>query len=298
MNRRQFLITAASAALGCGRGAEGMTTNEVPGAGVKWEVGTFTRPWSPWSLDEGLDGMKAAGFRQIGLLGDPKGEALINPEATPDYLDNLQKRVAARGLQVVMARMNLRHNVPLDEAIARVHQQIDNAHRLKLKYLMGLGASKPEEYDHFYKVMADAAAYAQPKGIQIVFKPHGGCTAAADDMLHCIEKVQHPNFKLWYDAGNIIHYTDKDPVADVERVARHVTGFCAKDCAVKGGDVMLQFGEGKVDFPGVFRKLKAAGFKGPVMIECCAGKTPQEVTEKARENRLFLERLFAALDRG
>ena len=32
---------------------------------------------------------------------------------------------------------------------------------------------------------------------------------------------------------------------------------------------MIQFGTGKVDFAGVFATLKAAGFDGPIMVECC-----------------------------
>ena len=50
----------------------------------------------------------------------------------------------------------------------------------------------------------------------------------------------------------------------------HVSGFCAKDCAEPKGDVMIQFGAGKVDFAGVFGVLKSAGFNGPIMVECCA----------------------------
>lgn len=260
-----------------------------------WQVGAFSRPWSQWSFDEALDGMKAAGFKQIGLLGDHKGEPFLSSEATPDYLDRLKQRVESRGLEVIFGRLPTRRNVPMQDAIASAHQHIDQAHRLGLKYLIEFASNKPEEYEPYYRLMTEAAAYAAPLGIQIVFKPHGGCSASADEMLECIRQVNHPNFHLWYDAGNIIHYTGKDPVEDVERVARYVTGFCAKDCATKGGDVMIQFGEGKVDFAGVFRKLQAAGFNGPTMIECCAGETFEEVNAKARENRLFLERLFATL---
>jgi len=54
---------------------------------------------------------------------------------------------------------------------------------------------------------------------------------------------------------------------------------------------MMQFGEGKVDFAGVFSRLKKAGYQGPVMVECCGGKTPPEVTAAARSNREFLERV-------
>jgi len=260
-----------------------------------WQVGCFSRPWSQWGFDEALDGMKAAGFRQIGLLGGHKGEPFLSPKATPDYLDQLKQRIAARGLEATFGRLPTRHNIPLQDAIASARQHIDQARRLGLTYLITFASDKPEEYEHYYRLMTEAAAYAAPHGIQILFKPHGGCSAAAEEMLECIRQVNHPNFHLWYDAGNIIHYTGKDPVEDVERVARYVTGFCAKDCATKGGDVMIQFGDGKVDFAGVFRKLQAAGFNGPVMIECCAGQTFEEVNAKARENRLFLERLFASL---
>ena len=108
-----------------------------------------------------------------------------------------------------------------------------------------------------------------------------------------MEKVGHPNFKVWYDAGNIIYYTGKDPLAELEPVVKYVTGFCAKDCPAPKGEVMSQFGTGKVDFKAIFARLKAAGFNGPIMVEGVAvGGTPDETTANARANREFLERLI------
>ena len=53
---------------------------------------------------------------------------------------------------------------------------------------------------------------------------------------------------------------------------------------------MIQFGTGKVDFAGVFGVLKAAGFDGPIMVECCkVGATAEETMANARANREFLE---------
>ena len=68
-----------------------------------------------------------------------------------------------------------------------------------------------------------------------------------------MKAVKHPNFKIWYDAGNIIYYTGKDPVEELKPIAQHVTGFCAKDCAALKSDVMIQFGTGKVDFAARLR---------------------------------------------
>jgi sugar phosphate isomerase/epimerase len=108
-------------------------------------------------------------------------------------------------------------------------------------------------------------------------------------------KVKRPNFKIWYDAGNIIYYTGKDPLEQLKPIVQHVTGFCAKDCGQKHGNVMIQFGTGKVDFHAVFAELKKGGFNGPVMVECAAGKTYDEVTAGAKFNREFLEKVFATL---
>src|SRR6185369_4064073 len=114
------------------------------------------------------------------------------------------------------------------------------------------------EYEHFYHVMRDAAAYAAERRVKLVMKPHGGGSGASAEIVAAMKAVSHPNFKIWYDAGNIIYYTGKDPIAELRPIAPHVTGFCAKDCAAVESDVMIQFGTGRVDFAGVFKVLKAA----------------------------------------
>jgi sugar phosphate isomerase/epimerase len=144
--------------------------------------------------------------------------------------------------------------------------------------------------------MQDAAPYAQERGLKLVLKPHGGASGASEEILRCMDKVKHPNFKIWFDAGNIIYYTGKDPVEQLRPIANQVTGFCAKDCGKEKGDVFIQFGTGKVDFSAVFTVLKNAGFNGPVMVECCAlGDTPEIVTANAAKNREFLEKVFASI---
>jgi sugar phosphate isomerase/epimerase len=292
MNRREFIRHAIIASTATSTlGSEGALAK-----GVNWHIGCFNRPWTKWPFDQALKAIGESGFKTTGLLTRTREEPFIAADSTSEYLTGLKKRIAASGLSANMAALRSRHDIPLEESIREVRKQIDNARLLRLKYVLSFGADKPEEYEHYFKVMSDAAAYAADKGIKLAMKPHGGISGASDEILRVIKNVNHRNFSIWYDAGNIIYYTGKDPVAEIDPIAQHVTGFCAKDCAEPKGEVMIQFGAGKVDFAGVFRKLKSAGFDGPVMVECCkVGQTPEETAGHARANREFLEKLMTSL---
>lgn len=289
MNRRQFIHTTTLATLG-------MTLTQANEAAVKWPVGCFNRPWTKWSYDECLDGIKAAGYKVTGLLTATRQDPFTGAAATPEYLAALKQKIAARGLKANMTALRVQAGQPFEIAQKDLRKQIDNAQFLRLEYLLTFGVDSPAQYENYFKLMSDAAAYAKERKLKLVMKPHGGASGASDEIVAAIKKVNHPNFKIWYDAGNIIHYTGKDPVEELKPIVQYVTGFCAKDCGAVKGDVMIQFGTGKVDFKAVFAALKAGGFKGPVMVECCAiGQTAAETTANAKANREFLEKVLAQI---
>jgi len=289
MKRREFFQQAI-----VGGTALGLSRWSALEAAAPWPIGCFNRPWTTWSFDEELKQIAAAGYRTTGLLTRTKDEPFIGSEATTEYVVRLKQRIAASGLKANMAALRSQHDIPLRDSITDVRRQIDHADALALTYLLTFGVDKPEEYEHYYKVMSDAAAYAQERRIKLVMKPHGGSSGASDEIVAALKAVRHPNFTIWYDAGNIIYYTGKNPVEELKPIARRITGFCAKDCGALKGDVMIQFGTGKVDFAAVFGTLKAAGFDGPIMVECCkVGATAAETMANARENRTFLERILA-----
>ena len=294
--RREFMVESTAALAGAALlgDAPGLLAGAAPA--VKWTVGCFNRPWTKWSYDDTLTSIKSAGYTTTGLLTRTKQDPFIAADATPEYLDGLKRQIAASGLTANMGALRSRHDIPLEETVASLKKEIDNAAYLGLKYVMTFGIDNPAQFDHYFKAMAAAAAYGAEKQVQVVMKPHGGSSGASDEIIAAMKKVGHPNFKIWYDAGNIIYYTGKDPIEELKPIVQYVTGFCAKDCAEPKGDVMIQFGAGKVDFAGVFAVLKSAGFNGPIMVECCAvGETPEATSANARANREFLEKVLAGI---
>jgi sugar phosphate isomerase/epimerase len=272
-------------------------------AGPAWQVGCFNRPWTKWSYDETLDAIKAAGYTHTGLLTPTKADPFTGSAATPEYLAALKQKIAARGLKLNMTALRVNTALELPAAIADTRKQLENAHTVGVEFALTFGEDKPERYEKYFKIMADAAVFAEERGLKLVMKPHGGGSGASAEILAAIKTVGHRNFKIWYDAGNIIYYTGKDPVEELKPIVQHVTGFCAKDCSVETDaagkrkpDVMIQFGAGKVDFAAVFQALKVGGFNGPVMVECCQiGATAAETTANAKANRDYLAKVLAGV---
>jgi sugar phosphate isomerase/epimerase len=294
--RRKFICESTTLLAGAALVADAPSLLAAPAPGVNWPIGCFNRPWTKWSFDETLKAIKAAGFATTGLLTRTKSDPFIGADATPDYLEGLKRTLVATGLTANMGALRSRHDIPLEETAKGLQKEIDNAAFLGLKYVMTFGVDQPAQFDQYFEAMARAAAHGAEKGVQVVMKPHGGSSGASDEIIAAMKKVGHPNFKIWYDAGNIIYYTGKDPVEELKPIVQYVTGFCAKDCAEPKSEVMIQFGTGKVDFAGVFKVLKSAGFDGPIMVECCAvGETPEATAANARANREFLERVLASV---
>lgn len=297
MSRRHFLQSSTVATAATSLGAFSASADSKS---AQWPIGCFNRPWvnekKGWDYDVALDGIKAAGYKWTGLLTRSKTEPFTGSDATQEYLAGLKKKIAARGLKVNMSALRTKNDLPLKEQIKDVRQQIDNGKFVGVESMLTFGVDKAEHFENYYKLMRDAAAYSSEHGIKLVLKPHGGGSGASEEIIRCMDKVKHPNFKIWYDAGNIIYYTGKDPLEQLKPIAQYVTGFCAKDCDKQKGNVWMEFGTGGVDFKAVFGELKKAGFNGPVMVECCVqGETPQIISANARKNREFLERLFASL---
>ena len=339
--RREFLATASAAAAAmlpvAARGAA-----QQPAA--DWAIGCHTRPFTTFRASQTanpdyiLDAVKSAGFEFADMIsaaaggsrgrgargaGGPAAGApgAAAPQrgrgvpATPEEVAALKQKLVARGLKSNIASFpTVQRGVPQAEAIANARKLIANAHTLGQKYALNLGIEDYDRWADWCKVLADAAAFGQERGVKVVVKHHHGLQNTSMDLIAWTKQVNHPNFGVFFDPGNVVYYTGKDPVKDLEVVGPYVSGVVAKDCSAPhfmeraAGDppfgdkvagagnpeVMIQFGTGKVDFAAFFKRLKSFGFSGPVMVEGTkVGATLEETIANARANREFLERVFA-----
>ena len=90
-------------------------------------------------------------------------------------------------------------------------------------------------------------------------------------MLRCFEEVGTDNLAVNLDTANLILYGKANPVDALDVLGPYVRGLHAKDgfYPTNGHDLgqETRLGEGRVDFPALFRKLKELGYDSHVTIE-------------------------------
>ncbi len=292
-SRRQFLATSASVAIAAGAAQAAEKDKDAS----RYQIGCYTRPWDGFEYRVALDAIAEAGYRHVGLMTTKSDTRLVISVATPpEEAERIGEECRQRKLSIPSVYGG---GIPvgksLEAGIAGLKRLIDNCAAAGAKNLLMGGIGNEKLYDAYFKAIAACCNYATEKNIGISIKPHGGLNATGPQCRKAIERVGHPNFRIWYDPGNILYYSNgnRDPVKDAATVEGLVVGMCVKDYQ-HPKQVMITPGTGRVDFPGVLRQLKAGGFtRGALVVECLTRGGQADLVAEAKKTRAFLERLVA-----
>ncbi len=114
-------------------------------------------------------------------------------------------------------------------------------------------------------------------------------------LLRCITDVGLDNVFVNLDTANLILYGKGNPVDAMDVIGKLVRGLHAKDGLFPTDPKQLgtevPIGQGRVDFPLLFKRLKALDYRGPVTIEREISG-PQQL-EDVRKEKVYLEKLIA-----
>lgn len=135
-------------------------------------------------------------------------------------------------------------------------------------------------------------------GVYIAVEQHGPYTARIDRLKRILELVDSPWIKCNYDCGNTF-LAGTDPFEMLEAVIDKVVHVHAKDISVKqaeaergkvtGTAVGCACGDGVIDWKRLVARLKKAGFKGVLSVEC-------GTEDEAVKSLAYLKRVLQELD--
>jgi sugar phosphate isomerase/epimerase len=286
-SRRRFLAGLASLPLAA--------TLSRAAAKPAYTLGCFTRPWADLEPEGALDAIAEAGFTVAGLMS-AKGGTIVRAETPPERIRAIAAHARGRGLSVasLYAGDFLVSGDPAASA-DRLRRIIAHAVTCGCPTMILGGTTNPKQVDAYYETVGACCETAAASGVTLMVKPHGGTNSTGAQCRKLVERVNHRAFRLCYDPGNILYYSDGrlDPVDDAATVDGLVVAMCVKDfLPPKVVDVTP--GDGRVAFPRVLARLRQGGFtSGPLIVECLARGDRAFLVAEARRARAFLGKLTA-----
>jgi sugar phosphate isomerase/epimerase len=292
-SRRRFLGQAGLAL--AGGTLASLATPETPAAeqGDGYKIGCWTRPWSGYDYRVAMDAVAEAGYRYIALTGAKTKTGRVIAPATPiDEARQAGDDARQRGLTITYVYGG---GFPMHEGPEPLRRMIDNCAAAGAMSLVMGHFGPADQLAATCQTIADCCDYAAERNVGLVVKPHGGLCATGPACREIVERVDHENCSILYDAGNIAYYSGNklNPVDDAATVAGLVTGWSVKDYR-HPRQVMLTPGTGELDLKAVFAKLRQGGFtEGVLAVECLTQGNPEHLLAEAKKARRFVEEIVA-----
>jgi sugar phosphate isomerase/epimerase len=225
--------------------------------------------FKPYSLDEALSGLAAAGFEnvEIGAVKDFL-EHLDPDDLGPRVIAETRRALDANGLRVV----SMSGHAPLHLELGRDRlRRVLNAGAelgiLVLNTFTG-DAETDAERAAFVENVRAIADEAQQLGIVLCIETDSNLMPTAEAGVRLLEEIGHDWIRINYDPGNVVYYAGAPPEEDVRHALARLGHVHLKD--KRGGKGILDFpplGEGELDIPAMLRDIRDSGFSGPVSME-------------------------------
>ncbi len=295
MRRREFLFTSAL--------APRLIQAQPPR--TKFQLACMTLPYSQFPLDRALSGIKSAGYQYVAWGVNHKddqgrSQPALKIDAAPAEAQQLAERCRGMGLEPVM----MFSTVQLESPDAReVHfRRIDQAASARIPFLLTFGKTTPGQYSTFIDILKAVAPRARQAQVTVVIKQHGGNTATGADCARIVHEVGDEGLKVCYDAGNVLDYEKRDPIADIQTCWRDIRAFNIKDHRVTPNNEDCGPGFGEIDHYKLFAPVMRTGLTIPLTFENIfeplvpRPSTPEGVDVLARRSREYIETVLRGLE--
>ena len=259
----------------------------------------MTLPYSPFSFERALQGIKSAGYDYVAWGTTHQRKPVIAVDAPPSEGERIAKQCRDAGLTPVMmfATVHLE-----DKTAADAHKRrIDQAAAAGIPFLLTFGGTKPGEYETFIRNLKEIAPAGRKANVTVALKQHGGNSATGQDCARILKEVGDEGLKICYDAGNVLDYESHDPIADIKTCWQDVRAFAIKDHRDTPKDQDCGPGFGEIDHYKLLMPMMRTGLTIPLAFENIfeplvpRPKTPEGVDALARRAREFVETVIRGL---
>ncbi len=295
MNRREFLAVPALLPM--------LAHAQGPKAKTRFQVACMTLPYSRFTFERALSGIKSAGYQYVALgtthAVDGKQVPILKNEDSPERAKEIGAKCRDAGLEpLMMFSMVYPENAAGLEVLKN---RLKQAAAAKIPQVLTFGHTKGGNRKLWVERFKELGPIAKDLNVLLVVKQHGGETGTGEACAEITREVDHPNVRVNFDAGNVMDYLDVDPIPDLKKCAGEVRSFCIKDHRNFPKDEDCGPGLGEIDH---YKLLSPVAYMGIDMPLCCENisapvlprpEKPEGVDALAKRAREFLELVIAGV---
>jgi sugar phosphate isomerase/epimerase len=264
----------------------------------------MTLPYSQFPPDRALSGIKAAGYRHVAwgvTHKDDHGrpQPILRVDAAPAEARQLAARCRGMDLEPVMMFSTVQLESP--DARDAHFRRIDQAAAAGIPFLLTFGKTSSGQYSTFIDNLKALAPRARQARVMVVIKQHGGNTATGADCASIVREVGDEGLKVCYDAGNVLDYEKRDPIADIQTCWRDVRAFNIKDHRLTPKNEDCGPGFGEIDHYKLLAPVMQTGLTIPLTFENIfeplvqRPSAPEGIDALARRSREYIETVLRGL---
>lgn len=269
-----------------------------------FQLACMTLPYRPFPFERALAGIRKAGYRYAAwgtshTTASGKTAPVLDVEAPPAAAAAVARRTREEGLEPVMMFSTV--HLEADGA-GRAHaRRIEQAAAARIPFVLTFGKTSPGEYERAIRTLRRAGPLARAAGVTVLIKQHGGNSATGEDCARILREVGDEGVKICYDAGNVLDYENKDPIADIRKCWRDVRAFAIKDHRNTPRDEDCGPGFGEIDHYKLLAPVMRTGLTIPLAFENIfeplvpRPAAPEGVDALARRAREYIETVLRGL---
>lgn len=250
-----------------------------------------------FSWREKFEAAKKAGFDYMEISIDESNERLSRLDWSDNEIETIKNLMKEYDISFPTMCLSGHRRYPFGSKTPEIRYKamkiMEKAIILSVK--LGVRCIQLATYDVYYEESDDETKKYFTEGLRkaVDMASRAGVILAMEIMdtkfvgtivraLHYIKEIPSPYFKIYPDMGNLSNFSN-DVTEELELGYSQIAAIHVKETK-PGIFKEVPFGEGQVDFTGIFKKLKELGYPGMFLIEMWADNSKKYSVDEAAES--------------